>query len=130
MSTIRRFVVWGISGLFLAGCGAEDGSESKSQLGELSARQGLSVEPDLDGACARLADPSVSARMSGALESALAEACGVSTPKPEVRLRPRVARRAAPAMEGVPNIAVSNPSLDIGGSTQSETSIVAHGNVV
>src|SRR5688572_12068128 len=112
MSTIRRFVAWGISGLFLAGCGGEGESESPGAPSALSARQGLSVEPDLDGACARLADPSVSARMSGAFESALAEACGVSVPKPAVPLRPRVARRAALAMEGVPNIAVSDPSLD------------------
>jgi hypothetical protein len=130
MSTSRRFVALGVAGLFLAGCGAEGGSEAPSTPSAMIARQGLSAEPDLDQACARLADPSVSARMSGALESALAEACGISTPKPEVRLRPRVARRAALAVEGVPNIAVSDPSLDIGGSTQSETSVVAHGDVV
>ena len=77
--------------------------------------------------------------MSAALERKLAVMCGLAKPAPASAatqtlppsqrlqgLAARVARASTPGSD----ILVNNPALDVGGTTQSETSLVVVGNVV
>ncbi len=85
-------------------------------------------------ACELLEDPASRAKISAALERKLAIRCGVVTPQTLEELlstvrddrEPLVPDRAAPGGD----IQINNPATDIGGTTQSETSIVAVGETI
>ncbi len=82
--------------------------------------------------CKLLDDPTTRARLGGALENKLLLRCGRAGRSPQaVRPSPEAPARselllAAPGSD----ILVNDPTLDTGGSTQSETSIVAVGDVI
>ena len=98
-----------------------------------------SASGPLDPACQAFSDPARRAHMSAALERKLAIMCGLTKPAPASAttqtsppsqrlqgLAARVARASTPGGD----IPVSNPALDVGGTTQSETSLAVVGNVV
>lgn len=89
-------------------------------------------------ACRLLDDPKTRQRLSFALEHKLLVECGRATRSPRATPSPllkgsdgirNLAEGALPAAPGT-DILVNDPSLDVGGSTQSETSVVAVGSVV
>src|SRR5687767_4274919 len=127
MSKIAFFwgVLLGCAGLL--GCGASEDSTKESNSSTAVALTAAAP------ACALLDDPAVRSRISGALETKLALECDpVATAARSTRAAEpgRRLRSGAALAELGTDIAVSDPSLDIGGSTQSESSIVANGNVV
>lgn len=84
-------------------------------------------------ACALLDNPLSRKKLGGALENKLLITCGRAQRSPQaVPSTARTAKAQARALAAAPgtDIGVNNPALDIGGSTQSETSVVAVGNVV
>lgn len=96
------------------------------------------TSPDRHAACAALADPAMREGMSAALELKLAALCyGPAAPRaPTAPTTPSGLERAIPFVltpgilgSGVDAL-VNNPLADTGGTTQSETSIVAVGDVV
>ena len=89
--------------------------------------------------CQLLDDPKLRQRLSTALETKLLVRCGraprtaqLAPPKGSEKLNklPNLPRAGTLALEPGSDIPVSDPSLDTGGTTQSETSVVAVGNVV
>ncbi|HET9959099.1 MAG TPA: hypothetical protein VFQ61_31630 [Polyangiaceae bacterium] len=132
-----------ISGVFLVGCGAEESGSSKLAKNKevASSRVSQSLTSNLetetrgaapDAGCALLDNPELRPRMSAALENKLLVLCGRAQKSAQVTTvpggLPTRARRAAAALSA--DIPVSDPALDTGGSTQSETSVVAVGNIV
>jgi hypothetical protein len=125
-----------LSCLICLACGNTPGTSEQAA----TTRQNLTgpaAPAAVDRGCALLDDPKLRGKLGGALENKLLLACGraqrsslavsseARAPSP-VQQRP--ARRLAATVGS--DIAVSNPSLDVGGSTQSETTVVAVGNVV
>jgi hypothetical protein len=113
--------------LFLAGivvgCGTQQGGErTGSQRSSLEREQACQILEDRD---ARLL-------MSGALEIKLKELCFGPIARPVVAGREAAPPIRGPLTEAIGgnDILINNPSLDTGGSTQSETSVAAFGNVV
>lgn len=89
--------------------------------------------------CQMLDDPKQRQRMSAGLERKLLINCGraprtaqLTPPKSSEKLGkiPKLPRAGTLTLAPGTDIAVSDPSLDTGGTTQSETSVVAVGNVV
>jgi hypothetical protein len=126
----------------VAACGRAP--EGTGAAPEASAELATLRAPLVD-ACALLDQPMVRRRMSGSFETHLLLRCG------RLSGAPRALSNGAPptplAQQGVPNptpglppvpgasngstdILVNDPSLDSGGTTQSETTVVARGNVV
>jgi hypothetical protein len=126
-----RIVVAGLLALTALGCGheLEPGTAEPAE-----ARQEL-VHAPADPTCALLEDPEIRMRMSGAFESRLLRRCAVAsgrqTPatKLEGRVGPRPEGEQLLQLAGT-DVLVNDPALDVGGTTQSETSMVAVGNVV
>lgn len=85
-----------------------------------------------DEACRLLEDRDAMQLMSAALELKLRELCfgPLEAPATAGSARPTPLGEAQTEALGGTDILVNNPSLDSGGSTQSETSVVAFGNVV
>jgi hypothetical protein len=144
MRVMAAMALIGLSlGTAVLGCEAEQitGGTSAPRASVAALTQAGSPGSGADpAACALLDNPAKRARMSAALEMKLQMQCGlVDELEPSLGLsepgldRARAAADAvlglAPAAPGE-DIAVSNPALDTGGSTQSETSVVAVGNVV
>ncbi len=80
-------------------------------------------------ACGLLADPDRWALMSSGLEIKLMLLCGEITPRVALPEGEVSTAQSAPALPGV-DILVNDPSLDWGGTTQSETSLVVVGDIV
>jgi hypothetical protein len=148
----RRRARW-IALLYLSGAGcmapAGDGGavggareaveRAQSALSASGAAASASVPGPLDPACRAYGDPARRAHMSAALERKLAVMCGLAKPAPASAasqtlppsqrlqgLAARVARASTPGGD----IPVNNPAPDVGGTTQSETSLAVVGNVV
>jgi hypothetical protein len=116
----------------------ESRDDAAGNLNELATSRQALIDP-----CALLDQPFVRRRMSGAYETHLLQTCG-RTLKRSVSGKQAPGARASAAAQGEPlprpsaaaldagniDILVNDPSLDQGGTTQSETTIVAHGNVV
>lgn len=126
LNRVSLLMGWGIWGA--VGCGQSadtpDANEQESlQLGRHSQA--------LTKACSLLDDPSKRRRMSGAFEISLLRRCGLASAPPR-RLRSAIPSRSAPLTNalGGNDILLNNPALDIGGTTQSETTVAVHGNVV
>lgn len=155
MAEILRSRVARILGVLVGGlvwgCGAPDGEHEVGSAGlessnaERAARPTVSEQGTLAAAspkyCSVLDDTASRQRMSGALELKLLQACGKGgqVPAPALNVAPRRAmprfdRNAewplALAAELGDDIRVNDPDLDTGGSTQSETTVAAAGDVV
>ncbi len=134
-----------IVGLFLCllgvACGSREEGGSRHGASE-RVSQSLTVAPatapttDLS-TCALLDDPALRPRLGSALETKLLVQCGRASRSPQMTPvsptlpgKARARALAAGAAVGGSDIPVSDPSLDVGGSTQSETSVVSVGNVV
>jgi hypothetical protein len=122
-----QFWARSIALLLLVGCGTNSGSDEQAS----TKTQAVNVERD---ECALLDDPGVRSGMSGALELKLLLDCGRISAPPATAEKAGRARspEAAELAEqlGETDSLVSDPALDTGGSTQSETSVVANGLVV
>jgi len=86
---------------------------------------------DDPGPCGLLKDPVTRAQFSGALEIKLMQLCGEITQE-ELSWRVEEIHDEGPIETGAPdaNSLVNDPGLDVGGTTQSETSIVAIGETL
>jgi hypothetical protein len=107
----------------LVGCGT-------TQTDERTATERSSIERA--EACRLLEDRDARALMSGALEIKLKELCFGAVASPDVAGSSAAPPAGKSLLEelGGNDILVNDPSLDTGGSTQSETSVAAFGNVV
>lgn len=137
MSGIRAACLIAACGGSVA-CTSEPGGAAPGEATELAALR----QPLVDG-CLLLDQPLTRQRMSGSFETHLLRKCGrLSSPAARFRGRPPVGEGLRPdrvleggdaadsSESGGVDILVNDPSLDTGGTTQSETSVVAHGNVV
>ena len=90
----------------------------------------------LTDGCALLDQPLARQRMSGAFEMRLLQRCGRLPPTFRGKARGRPLERAGHLPAGIAeqngnaDVQINDPSLDSGGSTQSETSVAAHGSAV
>ena len=116
---------------------AATATQSRSALGTASAPLSRSTPsrstPSRATGCELLENPEIRERLSGTLESALMRSCEPSTRTPRAleRRSPTPLGAAAPSAEaGATDVLVNDPSLDVDGTTQSETSMVVHGNVI
>jgi hypothetical protein len=109
----------------VAGCGT-----TQSGDGERTASEHSSLERDQ--ACRLLEDGGARALMSAALEMRLKEQCFGPVARPSAVGREGATRAPEALAEalGGNDIRINDPSLDTTGSTQSETSVAAFGNVV
>ena len=116
--------------LIVVGCGpAAQAPREKNEKGVAEVAQAATAAASTDPACALLDNPSLRARMSGPFENKLLTRCG------KVTLGKAAAPRLAPALSALAatpgeDIPVSDPTLDSGGTIQSETSMAAFGNIV
>ncbi|MFZ5893603.1 MAG: hypothetical protein ACOY0T_21250 [Myxococcota bacterium] len=122
-------------GLCLLGvaCGSSETGGSRQEPSSRATRALTSAPAATTNAdCSLLDNPATRSKLGGALENKLLIACGRAQRSaqgaPPVRSTPSAARALAAAPGS--DIPVSNPSLDVGGSTQSETSAASAGNVV
>ena len=89
----------------------------------------------LRNGCELLENPDVRQRLSGALESALMRSCGqAAAPAPDSarKVKPRL-RESVPSVTtgvGSSDVLINDPSLDSGGTIQSETTVAVHGDVI
>jgi hypothetical protein len=136
-------------GILAVGCGAPEertaqphGAKSTSGL-SISAAARATLTPS---SCGLLDNALARRRMGSALEGKLLVQCGRAPRSPQITpvlpsLRPHFSTPSTPqfgaasrvrALAEAPagNILVNNPALDTGGSTQSETTVVAVGKVV
>jgi hypothetical protein len=145
VEAIGRIAV-GLVCVSLVGCGAKEGSEEVKKSAERAAEPGdrdlrsaAAAGPRLRASamgCELLDNPEVRLSMSSALERKLLLLCG-AMPGAEAGAAQRDLGARAPAAEAFAaplaagtDIPLNDPALDIGGTTQSETSVVAFGNVV
>src|SRR4051812_27055538 len=120
-----------IAGLVLVGCGTPPDPRPTNDNSSAATMQTLTQAEQL-AACPLLDDPNIRPLLDG-LEMKLMLLCGrVSLPRPDLGAGDRLPWQAAPlGREGLGedlggiDIAVSNPALDVGGTTESETSVVA-----
>jgi len=127
-------------GLSAIGCEADIGTRDVGERPPPVAVQASALtDVERAYACALLENDAVRARMSGALESKLLSQCDVqgtagvaAARRAPVRAAGATAEMLAAAAAAAPSadILVNDPALDVDGTTQSETSVAVHGNVV
>jgi hypothetical protein len=131
---LERVVVGLAVAAALAACTQESEVGVPGEPLELAA-----VHQPLIDACVLLDQPLARRRMSGSFETHLLRKCGrIAAPAARSLPAPLSGEPAAgaagggsaPLQNGGADILVNDPALDTGGTTQSETSVVAHGNVV
>ena len=137
VEAVGRIAV-GVVCVSLVACSAKEPAEPVEKDAPRAAPRAADVKPTLrasfDG-CGLLENPDVRLRMSDALERKLRFMCE-GAPGVEAAREQHVLGAEKPATETLAapfagtDILINDPALDVGGTTQSETSVAAFGNVV